>query len=374
MARRIRVGVIFGGRSGEHEVSIVSADSVIRALDPARFDPVPIGITQEGKWVASPRAVDLLRGKRGLKELKTSVLLPDPRWKRLVHGSVQGGKGLNLDIVLPLVHGTHGEDGTIQGLLELTDIPYVGSGVAGSALGMDKVLQKKLFAAEGIPVAKYRWFLSSDCRSGQRKVIREIEAALRYPLFVKPANTGSSVGISKAHDRTELKAALVFAGRFDRKVLVEEGIRNVREIEVGVLGNENPETSVPGEVIPSNEFYDYDAKYVDGKSIVVVPAALPGSVAARVKRYAATAFTSLDCCGMARVDFLVTKTNRIILNEVNTIPGFTSISMYPKLWEATGLRYRDLLTRLIKLGFERHREKQRTSHRYRPGKAWYRSG
>ncbi|MDH4071082.1 MAG: D-alanine--D-alanine ligase [Ignavibacteria bacterium] len=362
MARRKRVGVVFGGRSGEHEVSLVSAASVIGALDRSRYTVIPIGITKEGAWTSSPDVLDLLRRGRVPRSAPHAMVLPDPR----------KSAGLRLDVVFPLVHGTHGEDGTLQGLLELADIPYVGSGVAGSALGMDKVLQKRLFVEAGLPIPKYRWYHSSRCRTDRSSIIREVEKSLRYPLFVKPANTGSSVGISKAHTRAELQDAIRMACRYDRKIVVEQGVNNAREIEVAVLGNDTPETSVAGEVIPSNEFYDYNAKYVDGASRVIVPAELHATLKAGVRKIASRAFTALDCCGMARVDFLLTPGKKIYLNEVNTIPGFTSISMYPKLWEASGLPYPRLLDRLISLAISRHREKQVTSHRYKPGKEWYR--
>ena len=357
---KLRVGVIFGGRSGEHEVSLVSATSVIEALDRTRYEIVPIGITPEGRWISSARALDLLKSRGDLTGEPDRFLLPEP------------GRNTNVDVVFPLVHGTFGEDGTLQGLLELADIPYVGAGVIGSSLGMDKILQKKLFSHAGLPIAKYLWFLSSQCREKSRSVIQEVDDALEYPLFVKPANTGSSVGISKAHNRKDLAAALGLATRFDRKVVVEQGIGNIREIEISVLGNDAPVASVAGEIIPSNEFYDYDAKYVDGKSTIIIPADLPKKVIKQLQQYAVDAFRSLDCCGMARVDFFVTRRNRIYLNEINTIPGFTSISMYPKLWEASGLEYGSLLDKLIQLAMERHKEKSALSHRYNPVREWYR--
>ncbi len=371
MAGKLRIGVIFGGRSGEHEVSLVSAASVMSALDRSRYEVVPIGITLEGRWISSPRVLDLLKTRKGLEEEPDRFLLPEPGRQGLSDGRKEIMDDMRVDVVFPLVHGTYGEDGTLQGLLELAGMPYVGAGVIGSALGMDKILQKKLFAQAGLPVAKYAWFLSSRCREKSRKVVQEIEDLMDYPVFVKPANTGSSVGISKAHDRKELATALELAAGFDRKVVVEQGVRKIREIEVSVLGNDAPIASVPGEVIPSNEFYDYDAKYVDGKSTVVIPADLPPKVVKQLQNYAMEAFRSLDCCGMARVDFFVTKKDRIYLNEINTIPGFTSISMYPKLWEASGLAYSALLDKLIELALERHRERVSLSHRYTPAKEWY---
>jgi len=279
-----------------------------------------------------------------------------------------------LDVVIPLVHGVHGEDGTLQGLLELANIPYVGAGVLASAVGMDKIVQKQLFAHAGLPVAKYVWFFSSVCISRPRKVISAVERSLRYPVFVKPANTGSSVGISKAHTRAELLKALSSALQYDRKVIVEQGINQAREIECSVLGNDEPEVSVPGEIISSNEFYDYDAKYVDGKSTAIIPAQLPKRVTRHIRTLAAQAFRVIDGAGMARVDFFVIrKTLRVYLNEVNTIPGFTSISMYPKLWEATGISFPELLDRLIALAMQRHREKEDLQCLYTPAREWYRS-
>ncbi|HEX9007511.1 MAG TPA: D-alanine--D-alanine ligase family protein [Bacteroidota bacterium] len=372
MDRKLRVGVIFGGRSGEHEVSLVSASSIIHALDPAKYEVVPIGITREGRWLSSGRALGLLKEHAPLDQEPERHLVPDPTRRGLARtdGSTEGVQPL--DVVIPIIHGTYGEDGTLQGLLELSNIPYVGAGVLGSALGMDKIVQKELFRQAKLPVAKYVWFLSSLCEERPARVAAAVARALKYPVFVKPANTGSSVGISKAHNRAELLDALALARTFDRKVIVEQGIPRAREIECAVLGNDTPEASVPGEVVPSNEFYDYDAKYVDGKSRVEIPARLPASVAARVRQLALRAFTALDLSGMARVDFFVTRrTDRVVLNEVNTLPGFTSISMFPKLWEATGLSYPALLDRLIRLAIERHHQKSGLRTEYTPKQEWY---
>jgi D-alanine-D-alanine ligase len=372
MAQKIRVGVIFGGRSGEHEVSLVSATSVIQTLDLQQYDVIPIGITRDGRWVSSSGALRLLKEQTGLEREPERFLVPEPGRRALVSADGQGEGSPQLDVVIPLVHGVHGEDGTLQGLLELANIPYVGAGVLASAVGMDKIVQKQLFANAGLPIVRYIWFLSSTCRERRRKVIAAIERDLRYPVFVKPANTGSSVGISKAHSRKELLDSLDIATAYDRKIIVEQGIRNVREIECSVLGNDDPQASVPGEIIPSNEFYDYDAKYIDGKSRSVIPAKLPRSVDKRIRHLAVEAFRTIDGAGMARVDFFVTrKTLRLYLNEVNTIPGFTSISMYPKLWEATGVSYAELLDRLIALAIQRHREKQGLKHLYQPSQDWY---
>jgi len=371
MNRKLRIGVIFGGRSGEHEVSLVSATSVIAALDPSRFEVVPIGIGRDGRWISAPDALHLLKARAPLDARSECYLAPEPTRRGLVGpgGPPAGGP---IDVVFPLVHGTGGEDGSLQGLLELAGIPYVGAGVLGSALGMDKILQKMVFAREGFPVARYVWFTAKEIAADPRKAARIVEAEIRYPVFVKPANTGSSVGISKAHDRKELLAAMALAAEYDRKVIVERGVKNVREIEVSVLGNDRPEASVPGEIIPSNEFYDYDAKYVDGKSRAVIPAELRKGTVKELRRLAVRAFTALDCAGMARVDFFVQKkTERIVLNEINTIPGFTSISMYPKLWEASGLPYGRLLERLIGLALERHAEKAALRTTYDPRTDWF---
>ncbi|MFA6254532.1 MAG: D-alanine--D-alanine ligase family protein [Patescibacteria group bacterium] len=376
---KIKVGVIFGGRSGEHEVSIVSAQSVMKALDRNKYEVIPIGVTKEGKWIAGPQAVQFL--KEGLKKLPfKSVLTPDPTEKHLVKvkekGLVplksQGSSITNLDVVFPLIHGTYGEDGKLQGLLELANIAYIGAGVLGSALGMDKIVQKQLFAEVGLAITKYTWFLSQDWPRKRKNILSQLEKELKYPMFTKPANTGSSVGVGKCHNQKELILGIGDASQYDRKVIVEQGINNISEIEVAVLGNDNPKASVPGEIIASNEFYDYDAKYVDGKSQAIIPAKLPQAVVKKIQRMAVEAFKVLDLSGMARVDFLVTKGRyQIYLNEVNTIPGFTSISMYPKLWQASGLSYSDLLGELIKLAIERFKEKNKLKTSYQPKQDWY---
>ena len=374
MAGKLRVGVIFGGRSGEHEVSLVSAASVLHALDREKYDVVPVGIAPDGRWISSPSALSMLTGKQSLEQEAERVLVPEPNRQALI--SATGGMldPLPLDVVFPLVHGTYGEDGTLQGLLELANIPYVGAGVLGSAVGMDKIVQKQLFAHAGIPVPTYQGYASGEATNHPLRVVKDVERSFHYPVFVKPANTGSSVGISKAHDRRELKEAMEVAAQYDRKIIVEQAVPDAREIELSLLGNDDPVASVPGEIIPSNEFYDYDAKYVDGKSRAVIPAPLPRAVVRRLQTFAVRAFRVIDCAGMARADFFVVRrTNRIYLNELNTIPGFTSISMYPKLWEASGMSYRELLDRLIALAMERHREKNALRHAYQPRAEWYRS-
>jgi D-alanine-D-alanine ligase len=384
MAKKLRVGILFGGRSGEHEVSLLSAASILKAIDRSKFDVIPIGITKEGRWLASGDAENLLEGSQEtgrplragdpqatpgaklLHEGMPTLLAPEP-------GS-QVAAGKALDVVFPVLHGTFGEDGTIQGLFELAGIAYVGSGVLGSAAGMDKDVMKRLFAQARLPIVKHVTLLRTEWEKSPRKSVARIEALLRYPLFVKPANLGSSVGISKAHDRKELGPALSEAARYDRKLVVEEGVggktrRSVkaepaRELEVAVLGNDDPKASVVGEIIPGKEFYDYEAKYLSEGSVPVIPAKITKAESKRIQEMAVEAFKACDLAGLARVDFLMEPDGkrRIYLNEVNTLPGFTSISMYPKLWEATGLKYKDLMTTLIELAIERHSEKSRTSY------------
>ena len=374
MTDKIRVGVVFGGRSAEHEVSLASATSVMNALDRNKYEVIPIGISHEGRWLSSGEALRLLKERVDIRDQPEHILVPDPRKQGLVPLQNSGTAVTShaVDVVFPVIHGPYGEDGTIQGLFELADIPYVGAGVLGSAVGMDKVVQKQLLRQADIPVAPDLWFPYYEFVRHQKKILASIEKKLRYPCFVKPPNMGSSVGISKAHTREELIAAIQLAGEFDRKILVERGIPNAREIECSVLGNEEPMASVPGEIIPSNEFYDYDAKYVDGKSTAEIPAKLPKAVVKRIQDYSLRAFKALDCAGMARVDFLVQrKGGKITLNEVNTIPGFTSISMYPKLWQASGLSYPALLDKLITLAMERHESKKNLKTSYAPKEDWY---
>jgi D-alanine-D-alanine ligase len=376
MAKKIRVGVIFGGRSAEHEVSLVSAASVISALDKKKYEILPIGITPEGRWLSSSEALSLLKERSNIESLPEHILVPDPRKQGLVelHQSAADSVPERIDVAFPVLHGTYGEDGTIQGLFELADIPYVGAGVLGSAVGMDKVIQKQLLRQAGIPVVEDEWFLMQEFEKSTKKIIGAIERRLGYPCFVKPANLGSSVGISKAHHRRELVKAIRLAGEYDVKILVERAVEHAREIECSVLGDDDPIASVPGEIIPSNEFYDYDAKYVDGKSKAVIPARLPKAVVRKVQRYAIGCFKALDCAGMGRVDFLLEQpTNTVYVNELNTIPGFTSISMYPKLWQASGMSYSELLDRLIQLALERHRVRSVLKTTFQPKSDWYKS-
>ncbi len=373
MAKKIRVGVLFGGRSAEHEVSLVSAASIINALDKEKYDIIPIGITTEGRWLSAPNALQLLKNKSIPQNLSEHIIVPNPQKQSLIDiTAVQKEREYYVDVIFPIIHGTFGEDGTMQGLLELADIPYVGAGVLGSAVGMDKVIQKQLLQNAKIPVTKYIAFLYKEFLQEKDEYLAKIEKTLKYPCFIKPPNQGSSVGISKAHNRKELIEAINLARSYDRKILIEEGIEQAREIECSVLGNDEPKASVLGEIIPSNEFYDYDAKYVDGKSVAKIPAELPKVMVKKIQKYALDAYKILDCAGMARVDFLVEGNGKkIYLNEINTIPGFTSISMYPKLWEATGVSYPELLDTLIELALERYRAKRELKTLFTPKSDWY---
>jgi D-alanine-D-alanine ligase len=380
--KRIRLGLLFGGRSGEHEVSLTSAASVLKALNPAKYEVVPIGITREGSWRVGKAAEKLLPGA-GPSSLAAEKLLPavlesgkpvmasaDPTTPQLVaiHRTSSAELRPHIDVMFPVLHGTFGEDGTVQGLLELAGIPYVGAGVLASATGMDKDIMKKLFRDAGLPVVPWVLILRSDWESDPAQVRRKVESAVGYPLFVKPGNLGSSVGISKVHKASELKAALDLAAQYDRKILAERAVTG-REIECAVLGNEHPEASIPGEIVPVNEFYDYEAKYVKEGSNVIIPARLTHRQVKRIKEYSVRAFQAVDCAGMGRVDFLLDRMGgKTFVNEINTIPGFTPISMYPKLWEASGLPYAQLLDRLIQLALERHQQKLRTRYTFEPPK------
>ena len=368
------MGVIYGGRSGEHEVSIASAAAVVQNLDKQRYEPIPIRIEKDGRWIIADRlpssssAAEVIeqsraeaakRLGRGGREAHLLAHPGDEQIMTIERGSTPAITGLALDVVFPVLHGPYGEDGTVQGLLELANIPYVGAGVLASALGMDKAVAKLAFKARGLPLAAYLVVLRSDWIAEPARVTAEVTTRLGYPVFVKPANLGSSVGISKAKSEAALPAAIDTAAEFDRKIVIEAAVPNAREIEIGVLGNDTPETSVPGEVIPSREFYDYQAKYLDDDSKVIIPAQLSPGVAAEVKRLAIDVYRAVDCAGMARVDFLMDGgTGALFVNEINTIPGFTTISMYSKMWAASGVPYPELLDRLITLARERHAEKQ----------------
>ncbi len=392
---KLRVGILFGGRSGEHEVSLLSAASVLSAIDKEKYEVVPIGITKDGRWLTAEHAENLLQGKlmiepRNLRagdpETTPSaavlargeavVVPPEPvhRQTGLVPFQTDAAqmrrasdRAINVDVIFPVLHGTFGEDGTIQGLLELADIAYVGAGVLGSAAGMDKDIMKSLFLAARIPIVKHVTILRGAWERDPKKVQKQVESKLIYPVFVKPANLGSSVGISKAHNRKELGPAIEEAAKFDRKIVIEQGVggkkEKAREIECSVLGNDEPAASVPGEIVPGTEFYDYTAKYVDEGSQLIIPAKLTKAETKKVQELAIAAFQAVDCSGLARVDFLMDpKTRKIYLNEINTMPGFTAISMYPKLWAASGLAYGDLIDRLIQLGIERHEDKKKNQY------------
>lgn len=358
--KRLRVGVIFGGRSGEHEVSLASAASVIRALDPEKYEAVPIGIAKDGRWFIGTPAQKML--PEVLRQGQRVMLSADPNVGALMPLEPSSAGSQRVDVIFPVLHGTYGEDGTVQGLLDLAGIPYVGSGVIGSAVGMDKDMAKRLFMQAGLPVADFLAILRTEWENGRERVLKAIAKNFRFPLFVKPAALGSSVGMTKVHNREELPAAMELAAEFAQKILVERNIKG-REIEVSVLGNDDPKASVPGEIIPHREFYDYTAKYLEEGTRLEIPAKLPKTQVQRFQQYAACAFRCLECRGMARVDFFLEKpSGHIYLNEVNTIPGFTSISMYPKLWEASGISYRELIDCLIRLALAEHREKQRTKY------------
>src|SRR5437868_2398292 len=398
---KLRVGIIFGERSGEHEVSLLSAASVVNAIDKTKYEVVPIGITKDGRWLTAEHAERLLKGKNkneehadksvratqtqlragdpeatpGAAVLATGesvVVPPEPGRREAGLAPFQtaaslrraSDRAINVDVIFPVLHGTFGEDGTIQGLLELADIAYVGAGVLGSSAGMDKDVMKSLFRAAGLPIVKHVTILRSQWEREPKKIQKLVESKLKYPVFVKPANLGSSVGISKAHDRKELGPAIAEAAKFDRKIVIEEGVggknRKAREIECSVLGNDDPKSSIAGEIVPSKEFYDYDAKYLDEGSSLVIPAKVTKSEMKKFQTLAVAAFQAVDCSGLARVDFLMDpKSRKIYLNEINTMPGFTSISMYPKLWAACGVAYPELIERLIQLGLDRHADKKK---------------
>jgi D-alanine-D-alanine ligase len=368
--KRLRVGVLFGGRSGEHEVSLASAASVIRGLDPDKYEAVPIGISKDGHWLVA--TVSGARTETGaaqkllpevLKGGQRIVMSADPTDAALIPlDRSSSGMGQRLDVVFPVMHGTYGEDGTIQGLLDLAGLPFVGAGVLGSAIGMDKDVAKKLLQHAKIPVVPWVTVYRADWERDPRSIQKQIEKKFRYPVFVKPATLGSSVGMTKVHSRAELAPALDLASEFAMKILVERAVA-AREIEVSVLGNHDPKASVPGEIVPHREFYDYTAKYLEEGTALLIPAKLKPAQVKKIQQLAVVAFRTLELSGMARVDFFLEKKGgKLFLNEVNTIPGFTSISMYPKLWEATGIPFRELIDRLIALALEVHAEKARTKY------------
>jgi D-alanine-D-alanine ligase len=381
--KKLHIGVIYGGRSGEHEVSIASAAAVIKSLDRDRYEPVPIRIDKDGRWTIQDRpptsssAAEVIEhgrvhAARSLRPVREAYLVPRPGEERIL--TIERGQdddlstkerqnayvtALGLDVVFPVLHGPYGEDGTVQGLLELANVPYVGAGVLASAVGMDKVIMKRLFAERGLPIVAFIEVLRRQWNADQHRTIDAVGATLGYPVFVKPANLGSSVGISKVKAASDLGHAIDHAAEFDRKVIIEAAVPSAREIECAVLGNDEPDVSVPGEIIPSREFYDYEAKYIDEGSQSLIPAALTDTQTTEVRRLAIEAFKAIDAAGMARVDFLLSAdTGALYVNEINTIPGFTTISMFSKLWAASGLEYPALLDRLVRLALDRHAEKQ----------------
>ena len=406
--KKLRVGILFGGRSGEHEVSLLSAASVMEAIDKNKYEVVAIGITKQGRWVTSLHAEKLLRGGASRSDDPDSLKAAAPQGSQAAVPHLRAGdpqataaaavlasgdgiivppmpaagdlmpfetdspaqpqaESVQVDVIFPVLHGTFGEDGTIQGLLELADIAYVGAGVLGSAAGMDKDVMKRLFAAAGLPMVKHVTVLRHAWQTDAKKIRRLVENKLKYPVFVKPANLGSSVGISKVHDGGEFAPAMDEAAHYDRKIIIEQGVGGLRgkarELECSVLGNDAPEASAPGEIIPSAEFYDYSAKYLDEGSQLLIPAKLNKAQIRQVQQMAIAAFQAVDCCGLARIDFLMDpKSKKIYVNEINTMPGFTAISMYPKLWAASGVAYPKLIDRLIQLGMERHAEKQKNRY------------
>jgi D-alanine-D-alanine ligase len=381
--KKLRIGIIYGGRSGEHEVSIASAAAVIKNLDRDRYEPVPIRIDKDGRWTIQDRpptsssAAEVIEhgrvhAARSIRPVREAYLVPHSGEERIL--TIERGQddelstkerqnayvtALGLDVVFPVLHGPYGEDGTVQGLLELSNVPYVGAGVLASAVGMDKVIMKRLFAERGLPIVAFIEVLRRQWRADQHRTIDAVGATLGYPVFVKPANLGSSVGISKVKAASDLGHAIDHAAEFDRKVIIEAAVPSAREIECAVLGNDEPDVSVPGEIIPSREFYDYEAKYIDEGSQSLIPAALTDTQTSEVRRLAIEAFKAIDAAGMARVDFLLSAdTGALYVNEINTIPGFTTISMFSKLWAASGLEYPALLDRLVRLALDRHAEKQ----------------
>ncbi len=391
--KKTRVGILFGGRSGEHEVSLLSAASVMNAIDKEKYEVVPIGITKDGHWLTATDAERLLKGEganpkhlragdpattAGAAVLKNgeAVLVPPvpgsehtsllPFQTDAVERRRASDHPITVDVIFPVLHGTFGEDGTIQGLLELADIAYVGAGVLGSAAGMDKDVMKALFKNAGLPIVKHITIIRSEWERDPAAVEKRIEQVVSYPMFVKPANLGSSVGISKAHNHAELGPAIREAALFDRKIVIEQGVggdRKARELECAVLGNDDAKASIVGEVVPIKEFYDYAAKYLDEGSELIIPAKLTKEQEASVREMAVRGFKAVDCAGLARVDFLMDPmTDELFINEINTLPGFTSISMYPKLWGATGVGYSELIEELIQLAMERHKEKKRNKY------------
>jgi D-alanine-D-alanine ligase len=364
--RSLRVGVLLGGRSGEHEVSLASARNVIEALNKAGHTVVPIGITRQGRWLADSHALyQLTDGAASVDGFSAAIINGKPHdedaWALLPQASAETPLPA-IDVIFPVLHGPYGEDGTVQGLLEMANLPYVGCGVLASAVGMDKAVAKQLFAQAGLRQIEFQVILRKQWQNQPETVLDELEAQLAYPLFVKPANLGSSIGVSKVRDRNELAAGIDLACRYDRKILIERSVPNAREIEVSVLGNDEPVASVPGEIVPGNEFYDYAAKYLDDNSDLIIPAPIDDALSKEAQAMALAAYRAADCSGLARVDFLLDDASKTLyLNEINTMPGFTRISMYPKLWEASGISYPDLVNHLIELALERHEDRMQNA-------------
>lgn len=366
MSPKIRLGLLFGGRSAEHEVSLMSAQSVLQAIDPNKYEVTLIGITKAGKWIAGSNPLHALQAG-DLHDTAEAALLGEPGKRELLRLQPEADHRVahltaitELDVIFPLLHGPYGEDGTVQGLLELADVPYIGAGVLASALAMDKGVCKELLRAHGVPVVEWLTVTRPEIERDAESVARKAEAQFAYPIFTKPANLGSSVGVVKAHNHAELIAGLQESARYDRRILIERGIE-ARELEVSVLGNDDPQASIVGEIVPGREFYDYAAKYLDDNSQLLIPAPIAPELAEQARQHAVTAFKAVDGAGLARVDFLLDKqTAQLYLNEINTLPGFTQISMYPKLWEASGLSYGALIDRLVTLALERQADKERT--------------
>lgn len=370
MTKKLTIGVIYGGRSGEHEISLRSARSVIESLDQRKYDIVPLAITLEGKWLPPAASVKLLAaevqamvGAAAQDKRKEVALTGDPGYQGLLSLGRGGGAVERLDVVIPVLHGTYGEDGTIQGLLDMAGIPYVGCGVLASSCGMDKVTMKALFRDAGLPMCKYIWFLRSEWEANRESMMRRASREIGYPCFVKPANLGSSVGVSRADNKLQLRAAIELAARYDRKIMVEEGL-NAREIECAVLGNDEPKASLPGEYLIHDEnasFLDYEEKYSGtGHNEFVVPAHISQTQIRQIQKHAVTAFKAVDGSGLARVDFFLRRDNgQLLINELNTMPGLTDVSGFPKMWEATGVKFPVVLDKLIELAIERHRDKLR---------------
>ena len=372
MAKKLKIAVIFGGKSGEHEVSLVSATAVIKNLNKQKYNVLQVGITKGGEWIVGPDSLKFLKTGQG-ERFEQQAISPDSIKNKLA--------GKKIDVVFPVLHGTYGEDGTLQGLLELADLAYVGCGVLGSAVAMDKITQKNLCEASNILICDWVWLTKKEWQWTKKsklvfnRWLKGVEKRLNYPMFIKPSNLGSSVGISKAHNRDELIKAINLAVKYDTRVLVEQGVDKAMEIEVAILGNDKPEVSTVGQIIASNEFYDYAAKYVDSKSETLIPAPLPKNVRRKIKEIAIEVFKLLDCAGMGRADFLISKQAKeysIYFSEMNTIPGFTPISMYPKLWQASGVAYQRLLDILIKLALARHGQRSQLLRMHETKETWYR--